>query len=90
MTVLLLSVLILLEAGFMIFELTRKSSKKEWSTKRIILNAAELIVFFAMVLLPGIDTGFRFAGLIFMLVLRLVVSGIYWLAFRKSTKVPGS
>ena len=86
MTVLLLFILILLEAGFMIFELTRKSSKKEWTTKRIILNAAELIVFFAMVLLPGIDTGFRFAGLIFMLVLRTVVSGIYWLAFRKSTK----
>ena len=32
MTVLLLSVLVLLEAGFMIFELTRKSSKKEWTT----------------------------------------------------------
>ena len=86
MTVLLLSVLIILELGFMVFELTRATAKKEWTTKRIILNAAELAVFFAMVLLPGIDTSFRFAGLIFMLVLRLVVSGIFWLANRKSTK----
>ena len=86
MTVLLLSVLIILELGFMVFELTRATAKKEWTTKRIILNAAELVVFFAMVLLPGIDTSFRFAGLIFMLVLRLVVSGIFWLANRKSSK----
>ena len=86
MTVLLLSVLILSEIGFMIFGLTKSTVKKEWTTKRIIINAAELMVFFAMVLLPGIDTGFRFTGLIFMLVLRLVVSGIFWLINRKSAK----
>ena len=57
MTLLLLIILILAETGFMVFELTRKSSKKTWTTKRILVNAAELIVFFAMVLLPGIDTG---------------------------------
>ena len=86
MTVLLLSVLILSEIGFMIFGLTKNTAKKEWTTKRIIINAAELMVFFAMVLLPGIDTGFRFTGLIFMLVLRIVVSGIFWLINRNSAK----
>ena len=86
MTVLLLSILVLLELGFMIFELTKSSNKKEWTTRRIILNAAQLVIFFLMVLLPGIDTGFRFAGLIFMLVLRIVVSGIFWLINRKSIK----
>ena len=77
MTLLLLIILILAETGFMVFELTRKSSKKTWTTKRILVNAAELIVFFAMVLLPGIDTGFRFKGLIIMLVLRLVTAVIF-------------
>ena len=86
MTVILFALMAVLELGFMIFELSKISSKKEWSTKRIILNAAEIIVFFAMVLLPGIDTGFRFTGLIFMLVLRLVVSGIFWLINRKNLK----
>ena len=86
MTVLLISILLLLELGFMVFELTRSSAKKEWTTKRIILNAAQLVVFFLMVLLPGIDTSFRFTGLIIMLVLRIVVSGIFWLINRKSAK----
>ncbi len=86
MTVLLLSVLVLLEIGFMVFELTRNTAKKEWTGKRIILNAAQLVIFFLMVLLPGIDTSFRFAGLIFMLVLRLAVSGIFWLINRRSSK----
>ena len=86
MTVLLISILVLLELGFMVFELTRSSAKKEWTTKRIILNAAQLAVFFLMVLLPGIDTSFRFMGLIIMLVLRIVVSCIFWLINRKSIK----
>ena len=86
MTVLLLSILVLLETGFMVFELTKSSIKKEWTTRRIILNAAEIVIFFLMALLPGIDTGFRFKGLIIMLVLRLIVSGIFWLINRKSAK----
>ena len=86
MTVFLFAIMAVLELGFMIFELAKRSSKKEWTTKRIILNAAEIIVFFAMVLLPGIDTSFRFTGLIFMLVLRLVVSGIFWLVNRRNSK----
>ena len=64
MTVILFSVLAVLELGFMIFELMKSSSKKEWTTGRIIMNAAEITVFFSMVLLPGIDTSFRFRGLI--------------------------
>ena len=85
MTVLLISILVLLELGFMVFELTRSETKKEWTTKRIILNAAQLVVFFLMVLFPGIDTSFRFMGLVIMLVLRIVVSGIFWLINRKNT-----
>ena len=86
MTVLLISILVILELGFMVFELTRSSAKKEWTAKRIILNAAQLVIFFLMVLLPGINTGLRFKGLIIMLVLRIVVSGIFWLINRKSDK----
>ena len=86
MTTLLLMIMILTELGFMIFELTRNSTKKTWTTKRIIVNAAELIIFFAMVLLPGIDTNFRFKGLIVMLILRLAASGIFWAVNRKNAK----
>lgn len=86
MNVLLLSVLIILEIGFMVFELTRSSAKKDWTKRRLIANAAELVIFFILVLLPGIDTGFRFKGLIVMLILRLVTSVIFLLANRKNLK----
>ena len=86
MTVLLLSILVISELGFMVFELTRSSEKKEWTFKRIILSAAQLVIFFLMVLLPGIDTSFRFKGLIIMLVLRIAVSGIFLLINRKNAK----
>lgn len=86
MTIFLLIILVLLELGFMILALAKSSSKKEWTAKRLIVNAAELITFFALVLLPGIDLSFRFTGLIVMLILRIVVSGIFFLANRKSSK----
>ena len=86
MTIFLLIILILLELGFMISALAKRSSKKEWTAKRLIVNAAELITFFALVLLPGIDMSFRFTGLIVMLILRIVVSGIFFLANRKNSK----
>lgn len=86
MTIILFTVLAVLELGFMIFELMKSSSKKEWTTGRIIMNAAEITVFFSMVLLPGIDTSFRFRGLIFMLIVRLAVSGIFFLANRRNSK----
>ena len=87
MTTILLIMLILTELGFMVFELTRKSSKKNWTGRRIIVNVAELIAFFAMVLLPGIDTSFRFKGLIAMLIIRIIVSGIFMAANRKNDKI---
>lgn len=86
MTAFLLIILLITELGFMVFELTKRSGKKEWTTKRLIVNAGELVIFLAMVLLPGIDTGFRFKGLIAMLVIRIVVSGIFFLANRKNNK----
>ena len=86
MTTILLSILVLLETGFMIFGLIRKDSKKTWTTKRLAVSAAELVVFFALLLLPGIDTSFRFIGLIAMLVIRIVVSGVFFIINRKNTK----
>ncbi|MBR4759457.1 MAG: hypothetical protein IK078_04835, partial [Lachnospiraceae bacterium] len=86
MTVFLLIVLLVMELGFMIFELSGKSSKKTWTVKRIIINAAELAVFVMMALLPGIDFSFRFKGLMAILALRIVVSAIFLAANRKNDK----
>lgn len=87
MTAILVIILGIFEIGFMVFELTKRSEKKEWTTKRLIVNGCELVTFFAMVLLPGIDTGFRFRGLIAMLVIRIVIAGIFWFANRNNSKM---
>ena len=86
MTTILFMILILIEAGFMILSLAKTSSKKSWTTKRLIVNAGEFAVFLMMILLPGIDTSFRFKGLILTLLVRIVVAAVFMAANRKSNK----
>ena len=87
MTAMLVIILCILEIGFMVFELAKQSEKKEWTTKRLIVNGCELVTFFAMAFLPGIDTSFRFKGLIVMLVIRIAVAGIFWFVNRNNSKM---
>lgn len=86
MTILLFSILVLLETGFMIFGLTRTTTVKKWTSKRLIVIAGELILFFIMAALPGIDTSFRFKGLIAVLLVRLAAAVTFMLANHKNTK----
>ena len=84
MAYLLLIVLLITETGFSVFELTRTTVKREWTPKRVLVNGVQLGIFLLMTLLPGIDFGFRFTALLIVLILRLVVSGIFALAYRKN------
>ena len=78
MELLLLFILIAAEILFLIFEAVKKSSdKKTWTIRRLIVNAGELVLYCIMLLLPGIDTSFRFTGLIILLVVRIVFAGIF-------------
>ena len=86
MAVILLILLCIIEIGFAIFELTNTSSRREWTVKRTIACAGELVLFFAMALLQGIDTGFRFKGLMLMLILRLIAAGIFAGIRRRDTR----
>lgn len=86
MTILLLKVLIITEIAFLIAEFTKLSEKREWNKKRLLADVIELIAFAVMLLLPGIDLTFRFTGLLFILLIRLVFAGIRYLASRKSVK----
>ena len=86
MAYLLLIVLLITEIGFSVFELTRTTVKREWTPKRVLVNGVQLGIFLLMTLLPGIDFGFRFTALLIVLILRLAVSGIFALAYRKNDK----
>ena len=85
MTILLLAVLIVTEIAFLAAE-RATSDKNDWNRKRLLADLAELAVFGIMLLLPDIDLSFRFTGLIVILLIRLIVAGIRYLAGRKTEK----
>ena len=80
----LLVILIASEIGFLVFEAKRPAEDhKKWTIRRLITDLGELAVFGIMLVLPGIDTGFRFMGLILLLIARIVISGIFALLRKK-------
>ena len=86
MALVLLLILIAAEIGFVIFDAVKPSSdRKAWTLRRLIVDLGQLVLFGIMLIFPGIDTSFRFTGLIILLVVRLLVAGIFALAYRKKT-----
>ncbi|MBO4636900.1 MAG: hypothetical protein J5685_07115 [Clostridiales bacterium] len=87
MALLLLIILTATELGFTVFGFTAKDTKKEWTLKRVIVTAAQIIIYLLMLVLPGIDAGFRFKGLIVCLFIRLAAAGIFWICNRRDQKI---
>ena len=87
MAYLLLILMAAIEIGFLIFDQIKKSSKKTWSLRRLIANLGQAVLFALMLLLPGIDTSFRFTGLIILLVIRLVFAGVSVLINKNKTVI---
>ena len=85
MTYLLLALLTVSEVGFIIFEGVRSSSKGTWSKRRLAVNIGQMVLFAVTLLLPGIDTSFRFKGLIILLSVRIIFAVISALINRKKT-----
>ena len=83
---LLFVVLVITEIVFAIRAITSHVTKKKWSEGRGLVNAGEIIVYLLMMVLPGIDFSFRFKCLFLLLVIRLILSGIVFLASRKNDK----
>ena len=86
MALLLLIILIVSEIGFIVFELTKNPLKKEFGKMRLFVNISQCLIFFLMLLLPGIDLSFRFKGLLFILIVRILVSALVFAIQRKNEK----
>ena len=82
MAYLLLALLILSEAGFLIYA-WKGTPKSSWTKKRLVADIGQLVLFFITVLLPGIDLSFRFTGLLIILAARIMIAGISALINRK-------
>lgn len=86
MAALLLIILMIAELGFCVYELTRKTTKREWTPRRFVIDSAQLVIFLIMALLPGIDFSFRFKALFFILIIRLITAGIFAIAYKNNNK----
>jgi len=86
MALVLLLILVITEIGFTVFECTDPEMKKNWTVKRLAVNAGETVIFLLLLLLPGIDLLFRFRGLVILLLVRILISVILWLVNRKNEK----
>ena len=84
MAVFLFAILMIIEIGFVLFEISRSREKREWSKERAIADAAQLLIYLAMILLPGIDFSFRFKGLFIVLVIRTIVAAVLMLIYRRN------
>ncbi len=56
MAFLLLVLLAAVEIGFLIFDQIKKSDKKTWSLRRLIVDLGQAVLYAIALLLPGIDT----------------------------------
>ena len=87
MAYLVLSVLGLSEIGFLIYGIMKSASKRNWAIRRLTADAIQAVLFAVMLVLPGVDTSFRFKGLIFLLVIRIAVAGLLALINRKKVEM---
>ena len=87
MTIFMFIILIISEIGFAVFELSKKTIKKEWSLNRLIADVTQLIISLLMVFLPGIDFSFRFKGLFIILVIRIAIAGLFAFINRHNDKL---
>lgn len=86
MNTVLLMILVVIEIAFVYMSITKKVTKREWQIGRGMASLGELILFFVMMLFPGIDLGMRFKMLFIMLIIRIIFAGIGWLIVRKNEK----
>lgn len=84
MNTVLLIFLGVVEIALAYMSITKRVNKKEWQIGRVMANIGELVLFFVMMLFPGIDFGMRFKMLFIMLIIRIIIAGIVWLVSHKN------
>lgn len=85
MNYLLLFLFIVAEIAFVICTFSENAQKAIWFRNRFLINALEFMTFLVFALFPGIDFGFRFIALIFVLIIRILISGITYFCKRRVT-----
>lgn len=74
--------LFVLEIALTIYTVMDGRDKRKWYTRRMFMRIAEMVSFLLFTLLPGVNTGFRFALYTVLLAIRMLLAAIVWLCKR--------
>ncbi len=77
-----LLLLFVLEIALTIYTVMDGRDKRKWYTRRMFMRIAEMVSFLLFTLLPGVNTGFRFALYTVLLAIRMLLAAIVWLCKR--------
>ena len=77
-----LLLLFVLEISLTVFTVMDGRDKRKWYTRRMVVRIAEMVSFLLFTLLPGVNTGFRFALCTVLLAVRMLLAAVVWLCRR--------
>lgn len=78
--------LLLMEIGLVILTFIKKREKARWLKDRVWFRLAETSVLLLLLVLPGVYNKFRFTAAFGLLLIRLLIAGIAYLAGRKKAE----
>lgn len=78
--------LLLMEIGLVILTFIKKREKVRWLKDRVWFRLAETSVLLLLLVLPGVYNKFRFTAAFGLLLIRLLIAGIAYLAGRKKAE----
>lgn len=77
-----LLLLFVLEISLTVFTVMDDRDKRKWYIRRMVVRIAEMVSFLLFILLPGVNTGFRFALCTVLLAVRMLLAAVVWLCRR--------
>ena len=83
----LLLLFVIAEIALLVVTFTKQKEKCQWLKNRVVIRAAEIVIFFIALLTPQVAWDFRFKMCFFMLLLRVVIATISYVI--KGKKVQG-
>ena len=86
MGIVFLIIFTLAEIALVVLTFTKFREKTKWMQNRAVIRAAETLLLFGIVSVPAVHMKWRFFLALGVLVIRLLIAGIVWLARRKKAE----
>lgn len=60
MGLLIFMICFIFEIAFVIYSIVQHTKRSKWRMQRVMVSTGELVIYLLMLILPGVDFGFRF------------------------------